>query len=171
MASEIGSIVIDCRSMEDIQIFRNFYNEYMGKHSEYHEDVNEDDISHTSFENMSDDYSFEIDDICSLFDDPMDTPLFDLVKQFILKNPDVEFDLTYEMAWDNSGETWSEEYNYSEHVLRMETVFDPDYPDDDYDDEDEDEDEEEDDFGEPSDSAQVTNRTFEYNGTELVEKK
>jgi len=171
MACEIGTLVVTCNSKEDLTVFRDYYNAFMSEISENHEDVSDEDIGKNDYDSMPTDYSFEVD-IWGLFEDPTSPPLFDMVKGFILKYPEIAFNLTYEMSWDNSGETYTEEYDYSEHIMRMETVFDPDLSDD-FDDDDEDDDDEEDDedFGEGNDGVEEVIKLFEYTGNDLIEKK
>ena len=147
-------IVVTCNSMEDIIVFKNYYNAFMSENSNNHEDVTDEDIFKND-DNMPADYSFEVE-IYGLFGNPLSPPLFEMVKGFILKNPETSFSLTYEMYWEYSSETYSEQYDYSEHVMRMETVFEPDTSDD---------------FDEESEETEETNRLFEYIGNDLVEKK
>lgn len=157
MATEVGSIEITCKSSEAINTFREFYNEFMQNRidsDDYedvwdHEDVEEEEIEETIISDTETAYSFEVD-IYGLFDDPMETPLFELACQFIKNNPDLEFDLEYSMSWDNSGETWEEEYDYSNHVLKAETVFTDPYN--------------------SNNPVITTNRIFDYDGSDLIER-
>ena len=75
MACEIGTLVVTCNSMEDLTVFRDYYNAFMSEISENHEDVSDADIGKNDYDNMPTDYSFEVD-IWGLFEDPTSPPLF-----------------------------------------------------------------------------------------------
>ena len=160
MSAEVGTIQVEANSKEQLEELLKIYNSFMKENAnDDHDDLSEDDIDYIQLERFDPYYSFE-EDSYGLFDDPMNTCLFEMVKRFIEKNPEFQFSVIYEMSWDNSGETWSEEYKYEDRTLRMETIFEPDSGDED--------DEEEDDTDE---GTQVTNRLFKFDGNDLIENK
>lgn len=59
-------------------------------------------------------------DAHGLFENPNDTALRYVVKEFISQAPESEFSVIYDLSWDNCGEGLVEDYRYKDKTLKVE---------------------------------------------------
>lgn len=119
MGCEISSIEGKIKGENHAKLFAEIYNSVMSEKEDWFESENE--LSFDMFDEEDDEYTFETDTY-GVFEDPYETALRVVAAEFVKAAPDAEFEMTYDISWDNSYENWTEEYTYSRKRLKIEFI-------------------------------------------------
>ena len=143
MGCEVGSIKGRFTSKQQAECFVEQFNRIMEEKEEFFEEDHRISMDDMSKYNRA--YSCELD-IWGRFADTYQTWLQFVAAELIKNLPDKNFKITYNRDWDNSSESYYEEYDYANGKLAAKSMEeDCSYCDDDYYDDDEDFDEEDED--------------------------
>lgn len=105
---------------------REFIQEWNQFLTENNESLDEDNLLEEEFFEPNEfdhgSVSYEGDEIANLFDWPNETGLMDFCKDVSKKYPEIEFDIEYELSWDNCADTLIEGYSVIDHKLRYDIM-------------------------------------------------
>lgn len=152
MGCEIGSINGYFKSRKQVENFIEFFNSIMEEKEDFFEEdhlISMDDVDECLDEdgnismNDPDNFAFYCElDIWGRFADTYQTWLQFVAAELVRSLPEESFLITYNRDWDNSSESYYEEYDYNSGKLAIKSrEEDFSFSDEDYDDEDDEEDE------------------------------
>ena len=122
MGRENISLQIDVKKQYVSEFIRE-WNQFL---TENNESLDEDNLLEEEFFEPNgidpETVSYEGDEIANLFDWPNDTGLMDFCKAVATKYPDIEFNIEYELSWDNCADTLIEGYSVTNHKLRYDIM-------------------------------------------------